>query len=265
MRRDGGCGCAGSIAMGDIWRAARVGDVDEVEWLVGQDSRLLNARDEFGYTPLVLAAREGHLGVVRWLVENGAADPRLLNARDETYGYTPWMWAIRKGHLGVVRWLVEKGAAIDVHHDLDGTALYMASLQGRAPVVRMLVERGADPAIAVDWRKTPLMIASEEGHLEVVRVLLDHPSAKATIHKQDISGRTALGWACYKGRGGVVRTLLESGADPKIAHRLDPIPTAIAKEAYLPPGATAEGRRECVAALEVSLSLPPSLWHQPLS
>jgi hypothetical protein len=59
-----------------------------------------------------------------------------------------------------------------------------------------------------------------------------------------------------------VRALLESGADPTITDISGITPTAIAKPhpPDVPPGITAEGRRECVTALEVrplSFALAP--------
>jgi hypothetical protein len=70
---DGGSGHAGSGAMHAAGWAARGGDLAEVQRLVRQDARLLNARDAFLRTPLMEASYEGHMEVVRWLVDQGAA------------------------------------------------------------------------------------------------------------------------------------------------------------------------------------------------
>jgi hypothetical protein len=51
MGLEGGSGCAGSSAMGDIWGAAEVGDDPEVERLIGADPRLLDKQDGEGKTP----------------------------------------------------------------------------------------------------------------------------------------------------------------------------------------------------------------------
>jgi ankyrin repeat protein len=85
-------------------------------------------------------------------------------------------------------------------------------------------------------------------------VLLGHPSARATINFRDNDGETALWAACQMGRGGVVRALLENGADPTIAHNDGTTPMAIAKQGHTSV-ISVEGRRECVAALEVRLAL----------
>jgi ankyrin repeat protein len=205
-----------------IWRAAKAGDLAEVEALVGQNPGLLNAGDNLRMTPLMFASQRGHVGVVRWLVDQGAA----INERD-AMGCTP---------------------------------LYYACVYGHSPVVRVMVESGANPTIAGTYSAdtagwTPLIAASDQGRLEVVRVLLGHPGAKATINSRDRQGRTVLWLACHWGRGGVARALLEGGADPTIADSEGITPTAIAKQ-QAPFRAYVEGRRECVAALEVSLPLP---------
>jgi uncharacterized protein len=242
MRSDGGCGCAGSIAMEGIWKAARDGDLAEVQRLVGHD-------------------------------------PGLLTARDVLRG-TPWIVASVCGHVGVVRWLLDQGAAIDERNESGDTAFFLSCCQGHFPVVRLLLQRGADPTIASDYAgETPLMRASSEGSLETVRLLLDDPRGRMSTNHRDVGGGTALGGACYMGHGGVVRALLGSGADHRIADNHGFTPMYWAKE---PPDdededddeISAEGRRECVAALKVgsclSLSLPQHLlsvlswtdvWH----
>jgi ankyrin repeat protein len=197
-----------------IWWAASEGDVGEVERLVGQDPGLLDVGDDESWTPLMHAAAEGHVRVVRWLLDKGAA----INER-----------AIR-----------------------GFTAFCLACFNGRTAVVMMLLEGGGDPTIADNDGRTPLMHASSRGHLEVVRLLLGHPSAKATINHRNRHGETALVLASYKGRGMVVRALLEGGADPTIASNNGITPMAVAKRTgSRPKGVTAEGRRECAAALEV--------------
>jgi hypothetical protein len=64
MRLDGGCGCAESSAMANIWKAAASGDLAEVKRLVGQEPGLLNAQEYWilGGTPLMSASKKGHVG-----------------------------------------------------------------------------------------------------------------------------------------------------------------------------------------------------------
>jgi uncharacterized protein len=154
------------------------------------------------------------------------------------------MCAAEGGHLEVVRWLVDQGAALDERSKDGQTALYVASEEGRTPVVRLLLERGADPTVADRFHLTPLSRASSTpGHLDTVWCLLDHPSAAATINQRDKWGLTPLWRACYTGQGGVVRALLERGADFTITDDGGRTPMAVAQEGNNP---------SCVEALQVS-------------
>jgi len=58
----------------------------------------LNAKDNFGETPLHSASRNGHLKVVEQIV---ATEGDSSNANDN-YGQTPLHYACEEGHLEVV-------------------------------------------------------------------------------------------------------------------------------------------------------------------
>jgi hypothetical protein len=61
--------------MKGIWDAAEAGDLAEVQRLVGQDPGLLDAtmRDYRLQDAPDARLRQGHVGVVRWLLDKGAA------------------------------------------------------------------------------------------------------------------------------------------------------------------------------------------------
>ena len=91
----------------------------------------------------------------------------------------------RDGHLEVVRLLVEAGADKN-KADNDGlTPLFMASHNGLLEIVRLLIDAGADKDQAPFTRyytgMKPLYIACKKGHLEIVRLLVDAGADKKIV------------------------------------------------------------------------------------
>jgi uncharacterized protein len=149
--------------MDEVWDAFfENGGVEEVQRLVGQNPGLLEPWDDSGLTLLMFASEEGQVGLVGWLLD--------------------------------------QGATIDAQTFQGLTPLWYACCYGQAPVVRLLVERGADPTIVAHGGHTPLMIATSGGHLEIIQYLLAHPIARTTVNHRDAHGKTALWGACQASR-----------------------------------------------------------------
>jgi len=139
-------------------------------------------------TPLIRAARNGDLEVLRALLAAGA-DPDLADAAGNRW--TPLKHAVHKGQAGATLLLLEAGADADRHGDDGVTALIMAAAYGNVDIVRMLLERGADPRARARGGITALSNAAGGGalfditdgpalgtcHVETVRALLERDPA----------------------------------------------------------------------------------------
>jgi hypothetical protein len=99
-----------------------------------------NQGGHYGSTPLIYAALQGHMEMIRRLAELGA------NANQaEQNGCTPLIVAAQEGNLEVVRFLVrEIGADVNQTKMNGATPLMVASMKKRADVVAWLVKAGAD-------------------------------------------------------------------------------------------------------------------------
>jgi ankyrin repeat protein len=173
-------------------------------------------------TPLLYAARDGRMDIVRMLLEAGAD----INQRDANE-ITPLIIAITNNHPDVARDLIDRGADIKAVDWYGRTALWAAvetrnmdvdnatfvNSIDRAPfldLIQVLLERGADPNVRtkevppirreflritgslawVDFTgQTPFLTASLAGDLTVMKLLLKH---NADPNIPTFAGTTAL-------------------------------------------------------------------------
>ena len=167
--------------------------------------RDVNAADNDGDTALVLAAVNGHVEVVRALLEH----PGIAVNATNNYGGTALVYAAYWDHVEVVRALLQQQAiAVNAADNEGRTALMGAAYWARVEVVRALLEHQAIAVNAADNAgRTALMRAASRGLVEVVRALLEQPGI--AVNAADNAGRTALVIAqnnrCFE----VVQALLE--------------------------------------------------------
>ena len=104
-----------------------------------------NQSDEEGWLPLMVAAANGQLNLVKLLVENGAEVNARAHARSMLDGMTPLMAASHHGHGAIVQYLLERGArpAIRSSNGLDAATI--AALEGHETVLALLREKGLEP------------------------------------------------------------------------------------------------------------------------
>jgi ankyrin repeat protein len=118
-----------------LFIAARNGSVAMVDTLLAAKAKV-DMPNRFNDTPLMAAAIQGHLEVVRRLRAAGAA-------RDPP-GWTPLIYAATGGKMPVVRYLLEQGANVNAASPNGTTALMMAIREHRIDVADLLLSRGAD-------------------------------------------------------------------------------------------------------------------------
>jgi uncharacterized protein len=97
--------------------------------------------------------------------------------------------------------------------DRDGrTALHVAALRGDIGRVSELLASGADLDAADTQGRTPLHLAAQEWQVDVAELLCD---AGAAVDSTDAFGNTPLWRATFesRGRGEMIRLLLDHGAD----------------------------------------------------
>lgn len=92
----------------------------------------------------MLACAEGNLPLVRCIIETGGARPSATISTKVLASSTPLHVASRYGHAGVVGALLELGAVTDARDSLGLTPLMLAAGHGHLKAMEVLLRAGAD-------------------------------------------------------------------------------------------------------------------------
>uniref|UniRef100_A0A0E0BUV8 Uncharacterized protein n=1 Tax=Oryza glumipatula TaxID=40148 RepID=A0A0E0BUV8_9ORYZ len=228
----------------------------------------VNSGSHRGETPILLAACDGDINVLIYLLDRGG-DPAIPNAGGFTplhyaaeYGafhafqFTRHLWDLRmvlaykllgilcanivvpSGHVDVVRLLLSKGVHVDPLN-YSGAPLHLATANDHDQVAKVLLEHGADPNRVVNHVLSPLVVACCSHSLKCMKLLI---KAGADVNDRSSTGprTTPLVLAGDDGSADIVKILLEAGADPNIRNEDGRIPIMMA---------AARGQRELVEIL----------------
>ena len=211
-----------------LLEASKAGDLELVKKIVTLHPHIVNCRDLDGRhsTPLHFAAGYNRVGVVEYLLSNGAD----VHAKDKG-GLVPLHNACSYGHYEVTELLVKHGATVNVSDLWKFTPLHEAAAKGKYEIVKLLLKHGADATKknrdghspldlvkegdqdVVDLLRgdSALLDAAKKGNLSRVQKLL----TPENINCRDSAGRnsTPLHLAAGYNNLEVAEYLLEQGAD----------------------------------------------------
>ena len=212
----------------ELLEAALIGDLIRVQKALEKGANP-NTKNKDGWTPLHIAAMDGHVDVVRVLLERGA-NPRIADNK----GLIPLDYAkdsvirsllesaMRNSYSGVPRMQVNEAARIDNGFLKKAgnwdNELLEAAKNGDLIKVQTALENGANPNAKNNAGQTPLhyaasLFAAQEGRVEIVKLLLKRGADPNAKNKH---GKTPLHYAVTVGDVNVVRVLLEHGANPNV-------------------------------------------------
>lgn len=144
----------------------------EIATLLVDHGAKVNLLDRHDQTPLHVAAKNGHAGMVKYLGRKA-----LLNPQD-AQGQTPLHQAAMSGHTETVTALIDAGVKINVPDAEGRGALHLAAADGHDATVEVLAAKAM--LNMPDKRgMTPLHEAAAGGHLQVVKILIQRGALPA--------------------------------------------------------------------------------------
>jgi ankyrin repeat protein len=207
-----------------------------------------NTRDGRGNTPLMLAARSGHVEVIRALMDGPTAVELEIQNKD---GQTALTWAVVNGHIKVVRLLMQLGSDPMTLDADDRGILAITASTGQENLMKAMLESilgaSSPEQITQSMQKaarmfsqkdsagnTCLMAAvrhsgtrggdpaeAEAAALDCCKVVMQHESGLETIDMVNNDGDTALIGAVRENRVKVCEYLIDHGADRSVPNKWD--------------------------------------------
>eukprot|EP01043_Picozoa_sp_COSAG02_P000573 COSAG02_NODE_10_length_59045_cov_19.973365_22_plen_380_part_00 len=209
--------------------AAQIGDIHAAEQLIAAGAS--PDHEEHGFTPAILAAREGQSRVLELLIERGAriqpedceeqADT-ALTAAVESAGSKERLEAVGRSYAALAEAAGEDG-------DAAAAAAADRWRKQQNEVVAYLLKQQADPNRIDSSGYSALHYAAESGNNLAARMLLRH-DAQPDLRLEH-TGQTPLIMAAEAGAKGIVRQLLEKGGLDRDAQDMDGISALMAAAA----------------------------------
>jgi len=179
------------------------GDLLMVERLLKENPNHKNFRDYDRRTAMHIAASEGYLAIVEYLVKKGAK----IN-RSDRWGGSPLDDAHRHQHLVIVEYLRKHGGSTGSADQT--TYLFDAVADGDSEEVAMLIDDGNVDLNEGDYdKRRPLHVASSNGDFRTTKVLVN---GGAKINVRDRWGSTPLDEAIRSNSNELIKFLKERGA-----------------------------------------------------
>ncbi|XP_076751287.1 ankyrin repeat domain-containing protein 16 [Xylocopa sonorina] len=206
----------------DFLHACQNGELSRVETLVSkhdvQDWTLFRYFTS-GDTALHVAARGGHLNIVRYLCEAFEKPDFRVDVANKDMK-RPLHEAAQFAHSDVVKYLIKKGATVDSLKRADWTPLMLACTKTGNEAfecIAALLEAKANPFLRNKDGWTPLHIVCRSGDENAFDLLVNQ-SAKS-IQDRSNNGRSVMHIAAFHGHEGLIDRLV--ALDPNLLNARD--------------------------------------------
>ncbi|KAM6432763.1 ankyrin repeat and SOCS box protein 3 [Rhynochetos jubatus] len=191
-----------------LFLAVENGHVDIVKLLLRHGANVEGLHSCSGWNSLHQASFQGCTEIMKLLLDKGANK----ECKDD-FGITPLFVAAQYGKLESLRLLVSHGADVNSQAEDRATPLLIAVQEGHTKCVELLISKGADPNLYCNednWQ-LPIHAAAEMGHTKILELLIPITDRICDKGKGKVSPVYS---AVYGGNKECLEMLLQEGYSP---------------------------------------------------
>ncbi|NWH80756.1 ASB3 protein, partial [Piaya cayana] len=152
-----------------LFLAVENGHTDIIKFLIQHGANVKGPHSWSGWNSLHEASFQGYTEIMKILLEKGACKECKDN-----FGITPLFVAAQYGKLESLRLLVSHGAEVNCQAKDKATPLLIAAQEGHTECVELLLSKGADPNLYCNndnWQ-LPIHAAAQMGHKRILELLI---------------------------------------------------------------------------------------------
>ncbi len=165
----------------------------------------IDAPNEFGETPLLVASKHGNLNFIQGLIEHKVNLTKCNSNKSNCLHIS-----CAYGHKEVAQFFLESNINVNSKNRDGGTVLHTACARNQVEIAKILLEQGFDINAKDNYGYTPLHDAANFGSTQACEFLL---KANANIHARNSNGTLPFHRACAHGLTETAQIFLDYGLD----------------------------------------------------
>ncbi|KAM9069103.1 ankyrin repeat and SOCS box protein 3 isoform 5-T5 [Sarcophilus harrisii] len=184
------------------------GHVDVVKLLLRHGADVNGSHSMCGWNALHQAAFQEYTQLIKLLLKKGANK----ECQDD-FGITPLFVAAQYGKMESLNVLISSGANVNCQAMDKATPLFIAAQEGHKNCVELLLSKGADPNLYCNEEKwqLPIHAAAQMGHVRILDLLIPITDRICDTGPDKVSPVYS---AVFEGREDCLEVLLKNGYSP---------------------------------------------------
>lgn len=154
-----------SVSAQDVFESARTGNIKQLKKLIKMNKDTIQAVNNMGFDPLMIACYRGQTKCAEFLVKNGA------NVNRPSPEGSALQAACYQNNLAMAKVLVDAKANLNTQGPDGNTALMYAVLNQNPDLVQLLVNAGADLKLLNKDNQTAYSLAMSLTNTEIQRIV----------------------------------------------------------------------------------------------